>query len=320
MRKKHRVFIPLVGGLGNQLFILNYGNFLNTKYDVEIILTNDWLHDRKSEEFTRFLVNAFGLKINNEIKITVIERKIINAFFRSLSLSNTEGTFAHLLAITIKVFGNPLYKLFVSRKSQIYSFEPDIHNLIPTLKRDTTLVGYFQNNLIADKTKTNKALDSIWAKFPEEERLALNRLITKYSSKECILIHHRLGDYKQDKLFTKLPESYFIEAIRKQENDGQQFNKLVLTNDVLESRNMLKSILSLKYLDDEVQFSNLAWIIFGREFENYVLSNSTFGWWMAFLSEKAKYVVYPDPWFKKFHYDMQMAPEEWYRFSLEPRD
>ena len=320
MRKAHRVFIPLVGGIGNQLFILNFGKLLSATYDVELILATGWLHDKKSEEFTRLLVSAFGLKISNEQKISFIERKIVNAFFRALTLSKSEGSVAHTLAVAIKVVGGLLYKLFISRKSQISTFEPDLYNLIPVLKRDTTLVGYFQNTLVVNQAITNKALDSVWAKFPEKDRLELNCIITKYSNKGSVLVHHRLGDYESDKLFTKLPGSYFTKAILEHENGNEQYRKIVLTNNVNESKKKLESIANLKYLDDEVELSDIAWIIFGREFENYVLSNSTFGWWMAYLSKKTRYVVYPDPWFTKFHYDVHIAPQEWHRLKLESRE
>ena len=320
MRDRNRVFIPLVGGIGNQLFILNYGKLLSEKYNVEFILATEWLHDKNSYESTSRLVSAFKLKVSNELKLTYTERKIINAFFRSLALSKTKDPFSQTLAIVIKVVGRLLYKLFVSRKSQICSFEPEVNNLIPILEKDTTLIGYFQNNLIADKNSTNKALDTMWSGFPEKEKMALNHVLAKYSIQRSILIHHRLGDYEQDKLFTKLPQSYFIEAIQKQESKNNYCNRIILTNDVNGSKKMLNSISNLKYLDDEVKLSNLSWIIFGREFENYVLSNSTFGWWMAFLSKKTTFVFYPDPWFTKFHYDDQMNPNEWNRLTLGSRD
>lgn len=320
MRKAHRVYIPLVGGIGNQLFILNFGKMLSSTYDVELISTTDWMHDKKSYELTGQLASAFDLKINHEMEITFIERKIINAFFRAQTLSKNKSSVARILAFTIKVFGSLLYKFAVSRRCQISVFEPDSYSLIPELNRDTTLVGYFQNNLIVDRINTNNALDSVLARFPEKNRLELERFISKYSTEESILVHHRLGDYQSDKLFANLPESYFTQAILKQSNKNGQLIPLVLTNDVTESKKFLNSIADLRYLDDEIQLSTLEWIIFGREFSKYVLSNSTFGWWMAFLSKNAKCVVYPDPWFANLHYDLRLTPQEWNRLRWEWRD
>jgi len=46
----------------------------------------------------------------------------------------------------------------------------------------------------------------------------------------------------------------------------------------------------------------------------YVLSNSTFGWWAAYLARmEPKVVVVPDPWFKKIDEPLGLIPIGWTR-------
>ena len=47
-----------------------------------------------------------------------------------------------------------------------------------------------------------------------------------------------------------------------------------------------------------------------RSARNYILSNSTFGWWAAFTSTPEKVIV-PRPWFSDGETPNGLLPEEW---------
>jgi hypothetical protein len=181
------------------------------------------------------------------------------------------------------------------------------------------LIGYFQNWQIVDQKLTNYALNSIWEEFPKNQKNEIQDLIDGCVYKNSVLIHHRLGDYEVDNYFAKLPEQYFMEALNITDRQLTGSKYLIITNDVKRSKELLKHLQDKTYLENERELSPLEWIILGREFKNFVLSNSTFGWWMAFLSENPQSVVYPDPWFKEFKYDIQIAPQEWHRLSWDLR-
>jgi hypothetical protein len=51
----------------------------------------------------------------------------------------------------------------------------------------------------------------------------------------------------------------------------------------------------------------------------YVLSNSTFGWWGAFLSENGgESVITPNPWFRYANDPDQIIPLKWSRMDGWP--
>jgi hypothetical protein len=52
--------------------------------------------------------------------------------------------------------------------------------------------------------------------------------------------------------------------------------------------------------------------------ESLIISNSTFGWWGAFLSG-AKVVMVPDPWFRKIKEPNTLIPQNWIRINQDKR-
>jgi hypothetical protein len=53
-----------------------------------------------------------------------------------------------------------------------------------------------------------------------------------------------------------------------------------------------------------------------RYFSGYVISNSTFAWWAAFLRHNQEVPVYaPDPWFKMINDPKMLIPENWNKVS-----
>lgn len=102
-------------------------------------------------------------------------------------------------------------------------------------------------------------------------------------NKDDVLVHYRLGDIELNDLH--LPLSYYDNLLSE-----IKFNKGYIISDSLNSDNCKYLIqkYNLHPFDDE----NPAKVInFAKNFNNLVLSDGTFSWWIAFLSD-AKNIFY----------------------------
>ena len=57
------------------------------------------------------------------------------------------------------------------------------------------------------------------------------------------------------------------------------------------------------------------WDLF-RHFKGYIISNSSFSWWAAFLrKDRTAPVFCPDPWFQGMKDPDSLIPHEWHKVA-----
>ena len=171
------------------------------------------------------------------------------------------------------------------------------------------LIGYFQSWKYAETLISSCNL----------HRLELKTATKNYSDALTLipraywrLVHVRLGDYLSNGDFGLLSPAYFMKQIETQ-NSAKDMPSLVFTND----KNRLKDMnpdLSKLVSDLDEHLSSAELIVLCSYASNFVISNSTFSWWAAYISGRGGIdVIAPEPWFRYTNSPVELIPPHWVR-------
>ena len=304
-------FIP-VGGLGNQLFQL--ATALSLQKEQDGCLAIDMLGE--------FRANANGMPEILDFEIEKISQLILRresssrftklAIKSLLRLSNkrfSSGTLNHCLTLLQRVFSH-----LVSTMVGLTVLSPRGLGWDPSFKVEksqVTLLGNFHSYLfisesVASEMRRELKSRGSTAVINDYERLAIDE--------KPVAIHIRLGDYLSVTELNVVNKEYFARAIEMVESYDPGSNYWVFTNDQALARQYLPQDLGtrLRFMPDSLssaQTMEVMWLC-----ERYIISNSTFSWWGAFLSDcEQPLVIAPKKWFKYLDEPLNICPPGWVR-------
>jgi hypothetical protein len=175
-------------------------------------------------------------------------------------------------------------------------------------------IGYSQSFHYGEELKKTENLVRIKLKTISSKA---EKLISKSRNEKPIVIHVRLGDYTKEPNFGLLSPNYFLEALKLPELKGLDRQVWIFSNDPGKAWNLLNASSDAKFFlvdDQELTSSEVLEVM--RNGSAYILSNSTFGWWGAFLSHTPNApVVVPKNWFKKYPTPSRIYPPTWVTFA-----
>jgi hypothetical protein len=127
----------------------------------------------------------------------------------------------------------------------------------------------------------------------------------KLINKDFVFVHYRIGDIENDRRM--LPLEYYIEAL-----ESTKFNGGYIASDSLNHNHCLYLINKYK-LKPIHGLSPINTIYLGKNFNNLILSEGTFSWWIGFLSRAENIIsnkrdfmwhgdIFLDRW-KKLYWD-----------------
>ena len=154
-----------------------------------------------------------------------------------------------------------------------------------------------------------------------KDRLRLNsnseavETFRKLAESECpTAIHIRLGDYLEITELNVISKGYFEEAVNILEQKSQTTKYWIFTNDEDNCQNYLPTSISSRIRLIPHELSSCETLEIMRFCHNYIISNSTFSWWGAFLSRNEDVtVIAPKNWFRSHTEPFQICPEDWIR-------
>lgn len=154
---------------------------------------------------------------------------------------------------------------------------------------------YFQFS----KQLLNKSYDSTIGKF----------------LKETVCIHIRRGDYVGNDNYAAIPLDYYYRAMQV---FGSHVQFMVFSDDIHWCKGNLKTDRALLFSEGQTEIEDLALMTLC---DHFIIPNSSFGWWAAWLGEKKhSTVIAPDEWFsglmKYKNNAKDIIPDRWTKFPV----
>jgi hypothetical protein len=299
-RKNGNVIVYLTGGLGNQMFQISRA--LQAGRGGQICIANYKNSEINNELLAHLKKNSFYFQEISKLRISA-NKVLVSQVLRSTSgskqyLSGLNYFFLKLLSKVVNGLNTNL-----ERVSNI-GFEAE------SKKSANVFIGYFQSYKYVDKDdylnnlnlNFSKQFDS---KLSEYHKLAL--------LETPILVHMRLGDYRKEDKFGALGKEYYLGALQCLESEFANSKIWLFSDEPTEAIKVFPPQLREKIrIVNDCQISSFENLQIMRLCSNYVIANSTYSWWAAFLSDsKNPKVIYPNPWFKRIASPNMISPPDW---------
>ena len=314
-RNNRGVGVSLTGGLGNQLFQVAAALSISNKRKIVLISSYGKPRLSKSNE-----PEVYAL-ITDEIWCERYEAK--GNWFASKSLGYVlrMGVMPKfwekgLVKKLIKLFANLIVSIDCRKKFRLLIGSGVGYFLIPSSKNFTLLVGYFQSYRWASQKDVYSKLYSL---KPRGHNPELDNLSVLSITSKPLIVHIRLGDYlSEDKFGVPSPEYYksAISMISKK----IEFKEIWVFSDSMSiARKMIEFSPSTKVRwIGQIDDSSASTFQAMRLGVGYIIGNSTFSWWAAFLRFNPNApVIAPSPWFRGMDEPVELIPENWIRIGAD---
>lgn len=303
----------LTGGLGNQMFQLAAGLslamgdelFLETKLckprlgkaGLPEVLELELPQEIKliNRQYNVFISKILGFNIRMTVKSRKIENiklikyfvKIMSSFFLSI----------YFKKIFLLINENELnqYKILQSKMNVLY-------------------LGYFQTLTFVSHKRVNDLLFNL---KPKENNKILNSLEVKSQSKKILIMHVRLGDYRNEPEFGLLSTGYYREALNAINRCKKIDEIWLFSNEIRQALLYIPENFRSKVVFIEEGLNSSVEILYAMRLgSNYVIANSSLSWWGAYTTfAKSPQIFAPTPWFKMRNDVENFIPLNWSRIS-----
>ena len=300
------------GGLGNQLFQIAAGLYISKNKKVQIFgelgnprVLSDSLPVSSRLIFPEESVLYRSKKFNSLAKLISRISLSLSAGYGSNKVSSPILKATNFALRMLSYLSN--YRILLGRGVG-YTDNLDSTNR-------GIAIGYFQSYKYAADPDVSKILRKIKPKAPGEQ---LRTYIALADVENPIVVHVRLGDYLNENDFGILPKSYFIENLERLMNKLPESKVWVFSDDLASAAEYFQTIEKSKVrLVPEIDLCPVSTLELMRHGAAHLISNSSFGWWGAFLSYRGNgIVICPKPWFKGLPDPKDLVPPNW--ISVNP--
>lgn len=284
--KEPTIQTTLLGRLGNQLFVYAATRIMALESGCKLLLTEECL--RKKGLTNR--LDCFNIPQN----VVSIDRNKKFSFFQRIGyliymLMCRKHTIEQVYKIEKK------HQKFFHRFGLVFNQEGYIKPL-PLEKRNWYALGYFQCDQYFSKYENllRKEL-SFRTEMFSDSAICLGTEIKTNPNSVCL--HIRRGDYLNDPVFAVCKADYYHKALKILLEQLPNAEFYVFSDNIDEVKGQFAkyrnnfNYIDAKYTDQESLF-------LGSCCKHFIMSNSTFSWWMQYLSDnKDKIVLAPNRWY-----------------------
>jgi len=296
------IFVRLFGGLGNQMFQYALGRHLAIKNRAELIVdTTHFEHIPRNREY--FVKREYDLDVF-DMDVEILEPKNANG----LPYYSEKNT--HRIKHFVKTYFN-LYKYLdnyqILRESSGFFFDKEI------LKsgKNAYLIGYWQNEkYFMDIEK------QIREDFTIKKTLAesVYSLAMEISGTNSVCLNIRRGDFVNNPTHGFVGMEYVLKAVDYIRRNVDIQRIYIFSDDIEWCKENLRFEIPYSFVTHSYagsKFSSYLYLM--TKCRHFIIPNSTFGWWAAWLSENPeKMIIAPKQWVNIPGLDASgIIPEGW---------
>ena len=290
MNKNNKVIVGIMGGLGNQLFQYAAARALSLKLNSRLVIDLSWF---MGDYGRNYCLDIFNLpaKYSNRYQI----------------LPFWVGRFAQriLKELLRKRLGASAYV------EPHFNYDDNFSNIGDSVY----LSGYFQSPkyFLGFDDQLREDL-----KFPSDYPDKLKPILQRISKSEAIAIHIRRGDYLASKknvdIYHSQSNQYYCEAVSLLAKNLKNPYCFIFSDDHSWVRTNLSFNIPYEIVDINLPDEPFWDLMLMSRCKHFVIANSTFSWWAAWLSDNPeKKVIAPKKWFKSDKSVHDLLPIVWVR-------
>lgn len=299
-----------MGGLGNQLFQIAAGLNVSISEKVALIIDDSYGNFRKNTsgqaDIFTYDTNLFSALRMSQDKQKYLGR-ILGLLIR-MSLRSREEMKPRVLRLILSKLASILLTLRFGRKVSVWSATDVGYERIPYSPKRQYLIGYFQTYRYAEMNKVKSMLSKLT--IPDKKIFELEQLAKQEAP---LIVHIRLGDYLQESNFGVLSYEYYDRAISLMLIKYKYKKIWVFSDDIENARRYIPSrfMKLCRWFDDKNDSACLT-LEKMRLGSGYVIGNSSFSWWGAYLTRNVSApTIAPNPWFIGMKQPNELIPSNW---------
>jgi len=312
MTKSKTIILPLAGGLGNQLF--QFAHALSNSNDTNVHFYGNVLSVRKNKngdpEIMDFRLPS-NVKANLNLKKSSVSFKRISSLILRIGGSGLPNQAKKIIIVILAPIVSFLFLLSTGKIAVIRAATNIGFSEIKKSTHAIFCIGYFQSYIWLEKNPDVL----LQLKYLELNQISQTCLeIVKSSSHKKILgIHVRLGDYLKEPKIGLLPKKYYEDAINRM--PLEEYDEVwIFSNDRSGAEELLLGVESLRLVWIPETLTSAETLTLMTYCNDFIISNSTFSWWGAYLNRESNGVVLcPEKWFKGAEDPIQICPPNWVR-------
>ncbi len=318
MRRQSPV-ISLTGGLGNQLFQLAAGLsfFKENRFAFEWGIGKPRLNSIGEPELTSFVLPGNVFFLSKKRFAWLMSKSTGYVLRMGISPRWYEKNF--LSSGIIKALHEMISTFYFGEfRHTFYSRTLGYTEVSPTTD-SSFVIGYFQSYHYASNPRVKELLQNLVVQYPNPE---IQKYVDLSKAESPLVVHIRLGDYRNEPGFGLLSQNYFNSLIQSELATGTFGKVWVFSDEPKLTAKYLESVepsrIRVVESSDNSTATTFEIMRLGR---GYIISNSSFSWWAAFLAhDTTAKVVAPKPWFKDISEPEELIPTEWVRIPATWRE
>ena len=283
------IYVDLKGNLGNQMFNYALARKIQKETGQQIVL-NSYNLENKHKNYKMSL------------KIFKLNDNVLFSNEKLPSKCNCESLLYKLISKTrIKFLKKTYYKFFSKRNIFVWAdstyVDVKINKKRLSKHQNIYISGFWQSPLYCNPIRDELLNDFQLVKELNPKYFDLYYKI-KNTNSVCVSV--RRGDYISNPIYYKkhfvCNNEYFSNSVKLINKKIQNPTLVMFSDDILWVKNNMKYNNEVLYEEDDTSLTDK--IILMSSCKNFILSNSTFSWWVEFLcTNKDKVSIAPSRWY-----------------------